>query len=575
MEESTAKTIRGLKDWQALRQMRKNVRAKDRMTPGTEKALHARALQLAQDEVETATGLELDGMTPAENQVLNAVKEYLVLKRNAGSNANRTLDQVKKQGLLRAAEISVEKRNPTSGFNELVQADLEELSYENIVVQNPDEFTERTLWFARRTLNLPNASVTPPAPNSGKTQVRTEAILQWLEAVALANEGVFPEFSNADIAASVGLDLQRFGRPLGNIQSRIDFACFQCALPPLGLAVTEPFAEAWRSDSRNWDFPTPAMQAAAQARRWSAEDFRRILAVTRKLPPMAHPLWKAKMAVMEDEVREWAYGLSEEALVSSAPDATPRPPAWSRDELILALDLYMHDRSSPPDKRSPEVLELSAALNRLGQALGTARGDAFRNANGVYMKMMNFRRFDTQFTTDGRVGLTRGNKDEAVVWEEFSADPSRLKAVAAAILLAVDERAAEGGEIVEDEAGVEEAAEGRLLTRVHRTRERSRQLVQERKKKALKEHGRLFCEACGFDFGEHYGEAASHIIECHHTKPVHTLVDGSKTRLDDLALLCANCHRVVHASRKWLSVEELRQRLAVARKVATSKVDAS
>jgi len=535
------------------------------MTPDIERALHARALQLAQDEVATTTGLELDGMTPAENQVLNAVKEYLVLKRSAGSNANRTLDQVKRQGLLHAAEISVEKRNPTSGFNELARADLEELSYENIVVQNPDEFTERTLWFARRTLNLPNASITPPAPNSGKTQVRTEAILQWLEALSRANEGVFPEFSNADIADSIGLDLQRFGRPLGNVQSRIDFACFQCALPPLGLAVTEPFAEAWRSDGRDWDFPMPAMQAAAQTRAWSVEDFRRVLAATRQLPPMAHPLWKEKMASMEDEVRAWAYGFSEEALVPRTPDATRRPPVWSRDELILALELYMQDRSSPPDKRSQEVLELSAVLNRLGQALGTARGDAFRNANGVYMKMMNFRRFDPQFTNDGRVGLTRGNKDEAVVWEEFSADPSRLKAVAAAIVLALNERVGEEDEVVEDEVGIEEAPEGRLLTRVHRTRERNRQLVQERKKKALKEHGRLFCEACGFDFGEHYGKAASHIIDCHHTKPVHTLVDGSKTRLEDLALLCANCHRVVHASRQWLSIDQLRERIAAAR----------
>jgi hypothetical protein len=36
--------------------------------------------------------------------------------------------------------------------------------------------------------------------------------------------------------------------------------------------------------------------------------------------------------------------------------------------------------------------------------------------NGIYMKMMNFRRFDPAFTSAGKVDLTRGNKDEEEVW---------------------------------------------------------------------------------------------------------------------------------------------------------------
>jgi hypothetical protein len=33
---------------------------------------------------------------------------------------------------------------------------------------------------------------------------------------------------------------------------------------------------------------------------------------------------------------------------------------------------------------------------------------------------------------------------------------------------------------------------------------------------------------------------------------------GQKTRLADLALLCANCHRMIHARRPWLTLDELR-----------------
>jgi len=94
-----------------------------------------------------------------------------------------------------------------------------------------------------------------------------------------------------------------------------------------------------------------------------------------------------------------------------------------------------------------------------------------------------------------------------------------------------------------DDPGIVDAAEGRVLTRVHRVRERSRKLVEQAKALALKKHGRLACEACGFEFAEKYGPAGKGIIEVHHTKPVHTLVEGDRTRTEDLALLCANCHR--------------------------------
>jgi predicted HNH restriction endonuclease len=109
---------------------------------------------------------------------------------------------------------------------------------------------------------------------------------------------------------------------------------------------------------------------------------------------------------------------------------------WSRDELILALELYLTNPASPPGKSSKEVRELSSLLNRLAEQLnrGGTHATTYRNANGVYMKMMNFRRFDPAFTASGKVGLTRGNKDEAIVWNEFSADGQKLGQVATAIL---------------------------------------------------------------------------------------------------------------------------------------------
>jgi len=102
-------------------------------------------------------------------------------------------------------------------------------------------------------------------------------------------------------------------------------------------------------------------------------------------------------------------------------------PDWSRDELILALDLYLRHRPKTPSAESEAVRELSLTLRRLGHVLfgEFLMDESFRNANGVYMKLMNFRRFDPHFMSAGKKGLPRGAKEEEFVWNEFADDPER------------------------------------------------------------------------------------------------------------------------------------------------------
>jgi predicted HNH restriction endonuclease len=125
-----------------------------------------------------------------------------------------------------------------------------------------------------------------------------------------------------------------------------------------------------------------------------------------------------------------------------------RNPIWIRDELILALDLYLRYGGNPPRKGSSEIDELSETLNRLGRHLGIATEDRFRNVNGVYMKLMNFRRLDPVFTEAGKRGLSRGGQAEEEVWNTFASNPERCHVVAQTIRQAL--AAAQNGETITD-----------------------------------------------------------------------------------------------------------------------------
>ncbi|RWD45172.1 MAG: HNH endonuclease [Mesorhizobium sp.] len=235
--------------------------------------------------------------------------------------------------------------------------------------------------------------------------------------------------------------------------------------------------------------------------------------------------------------------------------STTRNPDWSRDELILALDFYLKNPQSPPGNGSNEVGTLSQQLNMLNAVLGQTGGESFRNANGVYMKVMNFRRFDPSFSSVGKVGLSHGGAQDEAVWNEFASDPVRLEIVASAIRSALVGGVAP---VAIDELDyVEEAEEGRLLTALHRRRERSQKLVRACKDKAMNETGELRCEACNMSFLERYGEFGNGFMEVHHIRPLHTLGEGHKTLLTDLALVCSNCHRMIHRRKQWLTVAEL------------------
>jgi hypothetical protein len=103
----------------------------------------------------------------------------------------------------------------------------------------------------------------------------------------------------------------------------------------------------------------------------------------------------------------------------------------------------------------------------------------------------------------------------------------------------------------------EQIMEGRRLLKLHKFWERKPQIVKRKKQSVLQATGLLLCEACGFNFAAVYGGLGEGFAECHHRWPLAEYDAEAPTCLEDLAVVCANCHRMLHRSRLAMNVEDL------------------
>ena len=235
-----------------------------------------------------------------------------------------------------------------------------------------------------------------------------------------------------------------------------------------------------------------------------------------------------------------------------------RNPKWKRDEILLALDLYFKIEPGQIHARNPEIISLSEILNKL--PIHTVRPDKikFRNPNGVGLKLSNFLALDPNY--EGK-GMNSFSKLDQEIFEEFYPVKKRgeLKVLAAKIRESVSkedfrEKLYQIGD-EDEERGVKE---GSVLYRLHKYKERNSKIVKIKKEKTLKKYGRLVCEVCEFDFHEFYGELGEGFIECHHIEPLSSIELEKETKLKDLALVCSNCHRMLHRKISTLSVKNLK-----------------
>ena len=112
--------------------------------------------------------------------------------------------------------------------------------------------------------------------------------------------------------------------------------------------------------------------------------------------------------------------------------------------------------------------------------------------------------------------------------------------------------------VIEDDESA--FSEGKERYKQHRYLERDGRIAPRAKAQRLAKTGKLECEVCQLDFAARYGEIGRGFIEAHHKTPVAQLAGTNKTQIRDLALVCSNCHRMLHRGNPLLTVEQLKEK---------------
>jgi 5-methylcytosine-specific restriction protein A len=233
---------------------------------------------------------------------------------------------------------------------------------------------------------------------------------------------------------------------------------------------------------------------------------------------------------------------------------------WTRDEIILVLDLYFRVSPTNSSDKSPEIIELSNILNALPVHLNYEQKERIRNPKGVHMKLYKFLHFDPSYLGKRLFSVSKLDKE---IWEEFANQKEKLAELANLIKTLSYKSDAVRIKLTEititDE--YEETSENKVLKRIHKMIERNPLLSKRKKRQVLSEDRVLRCEVCGLDFNFFYGARGKSLAECHHKTPVSNMLIETDTKLSELSIVCANCHEDLHKGKPSILFEELKQTL--------------
>lgn len=103
--------------------------------------------------------------------------------------------------------------------------------------------------------------------------------------------------------------------------------------------------------------------------------------------------------------------------------------SWTRDQLLVALRLYMRLPFGRLHARNPEIVDLAGTIERTPSALA--------------MKACNFASLDPIFRASKRKGLSGASDADRAIWREFSGNAEKVAAEAEEVFARATPEAAE------------------------------------------------------------------------------------------------------------------------------------
>lgn len=224
-------------------------------------------------------------------------------------------------------------------------------------------------------------------------------------------------------------------------------------------------------------------------------------------------------------------------------------PAWTEEEMVLALDVYFKLDNDEFHKRSRRILDLSVMLNHLDIHGRAMLSPNFRNPAGVTMILQNIASYDPERP---QKGLANGSKMAKKMFEQYQNNQEKLHRLAWDVKDSIrDPMIRYGLHRYGDDYG------GELSNFVHQEYERLSNMLQV-KKEIADSRNEVVCEVCALDFNRKYGKHSGAAMSCHHDESILRLDAVDQTAIEDWSIVCQNCHSVMHQHPIVLTTHELK-----------------
>ncbi len=189
--------------------------------------------------------------------------------------------------------------------------------------------------------------------------------------------------------------------------------------------------------------------------------------------------------------------------------------------------------------QGPKILNLTKRVNKKLAPIRTITSNDIDDAPAVSLaKRLPFAQFNQPILEKYGDGNYFG------IYDRTSTTATKISphflALAASFFESVA-RTLPGASAEDESQEVYPQLENRRVVVSHLRRERSRLLATE-----CKIRDNYQCQVCGLRFEKTYGRLGQAFAEAHHIVQLAKLRENIKTRQEDLATVCANCHRMLH-----------------------------